>query len=50
MKYLFCNLPLLWEEARLLPLAMEVQNTARNFHSKVFVDMENAGSALMYLL
>lgn len=50
MKYLFCNLPLAWEEAKLLPLAREVQNTAQNFYSKVFVDTQNAGSTLMYLL
>lgn len=43
MKYLFCNLPLLWEEAKLLPLAREVQTTAHNFYSKVFVDIEMQG-------
>lgn len=50
MKYLFCNLLLEWEGAKLLPLAREVQNTAYNFYSKDFVDMENTGNALIYLL
>lgn len=45
MKYLFCNLLVLWEEASLLPLTREVQKTAPNFDSKFFVDMENGGSA-----